>query len=130
MVLGNNRLASPPLFMNGGNPKELVNLLVPTRIHGSDDLQSSSISTKGGGSQKKGMTKIGRDTSMGQKPQDLHGQDEVTSQCRKDKLWLYWRRGYFYFSCPISRVQGRVGVSLALERGPTQEAPNLIEKIE
>lgn len=103
MVIGGNRL--PPLFMNGINPKDLVDLLVPTGIHGPEDLQSSSISTKGGDSQKKSVTKVGRDTSTGQKPQDLHGQDEVTSQCWNDKLWLYWRRGYFYFRypCPESR---------------------------
>jgi len=105
MVAGGNRLAFPPLFMNGLNPKDLVDLLVPTRIHGPEDLQSSSISTKGGDSQKKSVTKVGRDTATGQKPQDLRGQDKVTSQCWKDKLELYWRRGYFDFSypCPESR---------------------------
>lgn len=49
-------------------PKSLVDLLVPARMHGPEDLRSSSISTKGVDSPKKGVTEVGRNTSTGWKP--------------------------------------------------------------
>lgn len=60
--------------------------------------------TKGGGSQKKGVAKVERDSSRRQEPQDQHDQDKVPSRA-EGTIMTVLGRGYFDFSylCPESR---------------------------